>query len=219
MSVEDQLQRSSNAVKPELKERVSILNQKANEALNLKQQEEKGRDSPLKTPISHAPNDVSQRSIISSRTNDIRRPEVSNVETLGQPKNTVPDILKLQVCSPPKESPESDVNNLSHDILQKQEKPTEAPQQIKSPGFPKSSIDYREVEEELAFQKKSFLSKVKLPASREHPLKIRSEGALSIDGVELESTSESANGKVQQRLTPTCKQASAEEGINCYNLT
>ncbi|XP_033208839.1 uncharacterized protein LOC117167777 [Belonocnema kinseyi] len=218
MNVKDQLPRSSNPVKPELKERVNIVNKMKKEAFSLKQQEDKGRDSPLTTQNSRALNNVSQRSIISSRTNDVRRLESSNVESLRQSKNNVPDISKLQLSSPAKQIPEFDVNNVSQDIPQKQEKPTEASQQNKSTGFPKSSIDYRKVEEELAFQKKSFLSKEKLPASREQPLKIVPENVLSVDGVELETASESVNGNVLQRLMPISKQTPAEEEKTCFTM-
>ncbi|XP_033208088.1 uncharacterized protein LOC117167339 [Belonocnema kinseyi] len=161
MNGDDQLQRSNIHVKPELKERVNILNQRAKESLNLKQQEEKERDTSLKTQNSRTPTDVSQQSKISRGTNDIRKPEVSNGETLRQPKNVAPDISKLQLSSPPKQIPESDVNNVTQDIPQKQEKPAEAPQQNKSTESQKSSIAYKEIEKELACPKKSFLSKDK----------------------------------------------------------
>lgn len=161
MNGDDQLQRSNIHVKPELKERVNILNQRAKESLNLKHQEEKERDTSLMTQNCHTPTDVSQQSKISRGTNDIRRPEVSNGETLRQPKNVVPDISKLQVSSPPTENPESDVKSVSHDILQKQDKPIKAPQLNKSTASQKSSIVYKEVEKELACQKTSFLSKDK----------------------------------------------------------
>ena len=160
MNGDDQLQRSNIRVKPELKERVNILNQRAKETQSLKQQlDEKERDTSLRTP-----NDISShQGKINNDTNDIGRPVFPNGETPRQTKNDVPDISKLQISSssPLSDNVESKEKSVSRNILQEQESPIEAPRQNKSPGLTqKSSADYKKVEESLAFQtNKSFLSK------------------------------------------------------------